>query len=222
MQRAPGLVGVLFGIALALLITLLGPLLLFNPPFVAALQDRHQVADRSFNGQREAVDAATAAILVDIWRDGPFDAELPAGMPVLNDRERSHMHDVSVLVRVLGAVVLLAAIVAAAAGTMLRREPDRLGRVMLTSAGVVGTLALVVAIVLAVAFEPAFLFFHEVFFPPGTYLFEPGSNLIGLFPEAFWFDAALIAGATIVLSALVVVIAGMRLWRGGSPTPSPA
>ena len=208
--------------ALAVLILLAGPLLLFNPPFVFALQDRHDVAERSFQGRDDAVDAVTLRILADIWTDGPFDAELEPGRPLLNERERSHMHDVAVLVRILGGVALLAAVLAGITGTMLRREPRRLGRVMLTAAGTVGSVALVVAIVFAVAFEPAFLFFHKVFFPPGTYLFERGSNLIGLFPGGFWFDAAIVAGTTIVLSALLVVLAGLRLWRGGSPSPLPA
>ena len=56
--------------------------------------------------------------------------------------------------------------------------------------------------VFAVAFEPAFLAFHAIFFPPDSYLFAPGSNLITLFPEGFWFDASLAAGASIVLAAL--------------------
>jgi len=221
MRRAPALVGVLFGTAVALLITLLGPLLLFNPPFVFALQDRHQVAERSFGGRDDAVDAVTASILVDIWTDGAFEAEIDPGRPLLDERERSHMHDVSVLVRILAAIVLVSAIVAAVAGWMLRRERRRLGRIMLVSAGIVGTVAIVLAGTFAVAFEPAFMLFHQLFFPPGTYLFAPGSDLIGLFPEGFWFDAAIAAGATIVLTALVVVAAGLRLWRSGSrPAPT--
>jgi hypothetical protein len=63
----------------------------------------------------------------------------------------------------------------------------------------VGNVGLLLAGTFAVAFEPAFRVFHEIFFPPGTWLFEPGSNLITLFPQGFWFDAALAAGATIIV-----------------------
>ena len=83
----------------------------------------------------------------------------------------------------------------------MRGEPRRVGAVMLRTAGVIGSAALALALTFAVAFEPAFLAFHAVFFPPGTFLFEPGSNLVTLFPEGFWFDASLAAGATIFLSA---------------------
>jgi uncharacterized membrane protein len=85
---------------------------------------------------------------------------------------------------------------------------------MLVAAGVIGAVALGLAIVFAVAFDAAFLAFHEVFFPPGTYLFEPGSKLITLFPNGFWFDASLAAGAAIVVSALVVTFIGLSRWRG--------
>ena len=105
----------------------------------------------------------------------------------------------------------------------MRGEPRRVGAVMLRTAGVIGTAALALALTFAVAFEPAFLAFHAIFFPPGTFLFEPGSNLITLFPEGFWFDASLAAGATIFLSAAIIVaLIGYRLWRGSPPSPLPA
>lgn len=125
------------------------------------------------------------------------------------------MHDVSALVRILAGVVLLAAVIAAICWVWLRGEPRRRGRILLIAGSVVGAAAILLAGTFAVAFEPAFLFFHEIFFPPGTYLFEPGSRLITLFPEAFWFDAALAAGAAIIVTALIVVLVGLRRWRGG-------
>ncbi len=142
--------------------------------------------------------------------------------PLLNEREQSHMHDVARLVRLLAISVVVAAIVAVLSAARMRREPRRVGAVMLRTASVIGAAALALALTFAVAFEPAFLAFHAVFFPPGTFLFEPGSNLITLFPEAFWFDASLAAGATIILSALIVALIGYRLWRGSPQTPLPA
>jgi uncharacterized membrane protein len=84
---------------------------------------------------------------------------------------------------------------------------------MLGGAAIVGGVAVVLALAFVVAFEPTFLAFHAIFFPPDTYLFPPGSQLIALFPEPFWFDAALAAGITIVASATVVSVAGWRLLR---------
>ena len=87
---------------------------------------------------------------------------------------------------------------------------------MLVSAGAVGVAAILLAGTFAVAFEPAFLAFHAIFFPPGTYLFSEGSNLIDLFPEPFWFEAALAAGVTVIATALLVTLVGFVRWRGGT------
>jgi len=219
MRPAPSVVGVAFGVALALVITLLGPLLLFNPAFTSVLQQRHDVAE-AFDVPQADVDRVTTAILVDLATDGPFEAAFEGGQPLLDARERSHMRDVAGLVRLLGVIVLVSVVVAVVAGWRLRREPVRQGKTMVLAAGSVGAAAVMLAIVFAVAFEPAFLFFHRLFFPAGTYLFEPGSNLITLFPEAFWYEAALAAGTTIVLAALVVGILGAMRMRGGAMPPA--
>ena len=213
MQRAPWAVGLFFGAALAVLVLLVGPLLLFNPAFTSVLQQRHGVAD-AFGTSRAEVDRVTGEILGDLYTDGTFDAAFPGDEPLLDARERSHMHDVAALIRALLAVVLVGVVIAAVTGSWLRREPRRQGRIMLVAAGTIGAVALVLAGIFAVAFEPAFLAFHAVFFPAGTYLFESGSNLITLFPDGFWFDASLAAGATIVLAAAIVTLVGFRRWRG--------
>ena len=221
MERAPWFVAVTLGLSLAVVILLAGPLLLFNPPFVSALQQRHEVA-AAFGLPQEAVDRVTTELLVDLFTDGDFESAFAHGPPLLNERERSHMHDVARLVRILAISVIVAAVVAVLSARRMRGEPRRVGAVMLRTAAVIGAAALALALTFAIAFEPAFLAFHAIFFPPGTYLFEPGSNLITLFPEGFWFDASVAAGATILLSALLCALAGYRLWRSGPQTPLPA
>ncbi len=211
----------IFGLSLAVLVSLVGPLLLFNPLFTSALQAKHEVA-AAFGTTRSEVDRVTAEILVDLYADGSFDAAFEGEEPLLDERERSHMHDVAVLVRLLAVVAVVAAVLAAVSGAWLRGERSRLGWLMLLAAGGIGVVAVVLALLFAVAFEPTFLAFHRVFFPPGTYLFEPGSELITLFPQEFWFDAALVAGGAIVLSALLVGLVGLRLRRSPPATPARA
>ncbi len=217
MQRAPRFVAGGLGVSLAIVILLAGPLLLFNPAFTSALQARHGVAEAFGTGQAD-VDRVTTEILVDLLTDGEFGAAFAGGAPLLDARERSHMHDVARLVRILWLVMLLAAAAAIGCAWALRREPHRRGRVMIAASGAVGATAIMLAIVFAVAFEPAFLAFHAIFFPPDSYLFAPGSNLITLFPEGFWFDATLVAGASIVLAALIVVLLGVWQLRRAEPT----
>ena len=216
MDRPAWPIGLAFGLSLAAVILLAGPLLLFNPAFTSALQMRHDVA-ASFGTSQENVERVTTSYLVDIYLDGDFGAALEGDEPLLDSEERSHMADVSRLVRLLGGIAIVAGIVALVTGALRRDEPRRQGRIMLISAGSIGAVALLLAGVFAVAFEPAFLLFHELLFPPGTYLFEPGSDLITLFPEGFWFDAAVAAGAVIVLTAIVVTFIGFRRWRGADP-----
>ena len=141
---------------------------------------------------------------------------------MLDDEERSHMTDVSRLVRLLAGITIVALILAAVTGAWLRHEPRRQGRLMLIAAAAIGSVALLLAGIFAVAFEPAFLAFHELFFPPGTYLFAEGSTLITLFPEPFWFDAALAAGAAIIAVAVAVTVIGLRRWRGDRATTGAA
>jgi integral membrane protein (TIGR01906 family) len=219
MARASWPIGAMFGIALAVMIMLAGPLLLFNPLFTSVLQARHEVP-AAFDTSQAEVDRVTGEMLGDLFVGGSFDAALAGGAPLLNARERSHMGDVSRLVQVLLGVTLAALALAAFTGWRLRGEPRRQGGIMLSAAGAIGVVAIVLALVFALAFDAAFLAFHQVFFPPGTYLFEPGSQLITLFPGGFWFDASLAAGAAIVITALVVALLGFRRWRAAPATPA--
>ncbi len=219
MSRPSGVVAFVYALAVAIVIALAGPLLLFNPWFVSFEQRRSEVVSPVVGfgvDPKRAVDEVTGRILLDLYTHGDFSVSLLGGplgpVPVLTPMERSHMRDVSGLVRPL-AVLLVAAVVGVVVAGSRLRDRRRRGRLLLVAAGAVGAVAIVLAIIFAVAFEPAFLAFHTLFFPPGTYLFGPGSNLIKLFPERFWFESSLAAGATIIAAALLVALRGWRLTR---------
>ena len=203
----------LLAVATAVLVALLAPLALFNPWFVSLLQQRADAA-MLLGATQAQVDAATGTILAHLWLGGDFVVRLtPDGPPLLDAFERSHMVDVSALVRLLAVITIVAVLMAILAGRVLRGRPTAIGGALLAGAGMVGAVAVVVALVFAVAFDAAFLAFHELFFRQGTYLFGPDSNLIRLFPERFWYEASLSAGIFIVASALAVSVAGWRLVR---------
>ena len=211
MSRAPRLVGFVYTVAAATIITLTGPLLLFNPWFVSFEQLRNEAAP-ALGVDQAAVDRVTGTILFDLATRGDFDVSLDGRQPLLDAMERSHMRDVSGLVRILVAV-LAAAILLFAISRAWLRERRRRGRLLMLAAAAIGGVAVVLAIIFAVAFEPAFLAFHALFFAQGTYLFGPDSNLIKLFPEGFWFESSLVAGASIVLAALLIGLLGWRIMR---------
>jgi integral membrane protein (TIGR01906 family) len=213
-ERAPGIAGPAFAVALALAITITGPLALFNPWFTSVQQQRHAVPER-LGTDAQSVARVMDEILADVFAGGDFTVPLHGNEPLLDAEERSHMRDVSDFVRLLVGIDLAALAVVGLSGWMLRREPARRGRLMLLASTSIGAAAIVLAIIFAIAFRPAFLAFHELFFEPGTYLFPADSQLIRLFPEPFWFDAALAAGLVIVIPAVLIGLIGWREMRTG-------
>ncbi|MEP7293205.1 MAG: TIGR01906 family membrane protein, partial [Chloroflexota bacterium] len=128
------------------------------------------------------------------------DLKFPDGSAIYNANELRHMRDVKAVTEVAFSGAAVGGLVAIAAAFYLyRRAQHRLRRALFY--GALFTLALVVAIiVLAVAnWEYFFVTFHELFFQNGTWYFPTSDTLIRLFPEQFWFDAALVIGGITVL-----------------------
>jgi integral membrane protein (TIGR01906 family) len=142
-------------------------------------------------------------MLGDLFTGGDFGESIDGSGPILDPSERSHMQDVGGLVRVLAALEVAALLVLVVTWQWLRRERVRRGRLLLRAAVGVGAGAIVLGAFFALSFEAAFAAFHALFFKAGTWQFGPGSNLIRLFPEPFWFEVSLLAGASIVLSAVL-------------------
>jgi hypothetical protein len=199
-----------FGVAVAAVILLTGPLLLFFPPVVSIEQARHDVP-ALLGADQATVDRATATMLGDLLRDGDFTVSITAsGEPVLDAKERSHMRDVGGVVRGLILAAAIAWLLAAVLWWRLRTDRDARARVMLAAAAAVGVAAVVLGACFALAFDAAFAAFHAIFFAAGTWTFGPDSNLLRFFPEPLWFELALVAGATIVIAALLVAWTATR------------
>jgi hypothetical protein len=214
-RSASSLVVLAFGPAVAAVVLLTGPLLLFLPPVVSVEQARHGVPELLGTDQA-TVDRATASMLGDLLRNGDFRVSIDGEQPVLDDSERAHMRDVGGVVRGLILADLLALVVVLIAGRRLRTEPTRRGRAMLLAAAGIGAAAVVLGAFFALAFDTAFAAFHAIFFAAGSWQFGPDSNLLRFFPQPLWFELALIAGATIVLSALLVILLARRDLRRGA------
>jgi integral membrane protein (TIGR01906 family) len=78
-----------------------------------------------------------------------------------------------------------------------------------------GVTVAVVGVVAAVAFDAAFLLFHQVFFPQGNFLFDPAtSNLLRLYPDWYWQGITFRIGLSFIgLIAAVAVAAAVGLRR---------
>jgi integral membrane protein (TIGR01906 family) len=134
--------------------------------------------------------------------------------------EQQHLADVQ---RVF-TVVTIAALLAVATLLSLLWAVSHAGRVAALRAIRDGALAsailiAVLAALFAVAFEPAFLAFHYLFFPQGNFLFDPAtSNLLALYPEAYWYGVTLRIGVTFVSAmAAIAIAATVALRRRATP-----
>ncbi|MGH2463789.1 MAG: DUF1461 domain-containing protein [Candidatus Limnocylindria bacterium] len=211
-MSAPPRVGLIFAVWVGVLTALTGPLALINPLFIGWLQDRHDVADKLQRSQGE-LDRINGEMVWDILSGGEFDVAFSNGMAVLDESERSHMDDVSRLVRILIILDLVAVAFAAWGGRLLQPETARLGRMLIYGSGTVGVATLAIGAFAVLAWDSAFTLFHELLFPPGTWTFPPDSNLIRLYPPEFWFYAAMVAGFLILASAAALSYAGWRRIR---------
>ncbi len=200
---------ILVGLATAVVIVAVAIAPLLSPPWVAFEQGRAEAA--AWTGFSDGdLRVATDAILADLILGGDFDVTLD-GRPVLNDRERSHMADVRTVFRGLWVLALAGALILAIA----TGRADRGHRWASVRRGALGLVisVVVVGVIGLVAFDQLFEVFHQMFFPAGSYLFDPTTDrLVQLFPFRFWEESATVAGSTIIALALVVAwFAGRRL-----------
>ena len=164
---------------------------------------------------------ATDAILSDLIVGPPaFDVTL-RGTAVLDERERAHMRDVRGVFADFALIALAAALglVAALAFAIRLGHPERAWTAVRNGARGLAAGVIMAGVVVLVAFDAAFEFFHRLFFAGGSYTFDPGTErLVQLFPDAFWSETTLALGALILGLALAVSIVAGRL---GRRRPSP-
>jgi integral membrane protein (TIGR01906 family) len=157
------------------------------------------------------------------------DLTFPDGT-AFNARELRHMRDVKELTTAAFAFAVGAGGLAIAAVAYLwRRAPNNLALALRNGSLLTIGLILLIALLTLAAWDFFFTAFHEIFFADDTWYFLYSDNLIRLFPEQFWFDAAILIGVIAVLAALVTltivrVTAGRKELPASTPhppTPSP-
>ncbi len=133
--------------------------------------------------------------------------------PLYNLRELEHMQDVQDVYQVAWRVwqfsfglILLAVLLFA-----WRRETrPALGNALIAGGLLSASLITLIGLLAVVAWQTWFVAFHQVFFTPGTWSFETSDTLIRLFPEKFWFDAALTSSGLSLLGGLLLAMIGKR------------
>ena len=198
------------GVAAAIVIVAVSIIPFLNPVFVGFEQDRAQA--QAWTGWTTAeLRTVTDAVLSDLILGPPaFDVALD-GTPVLDVRERQHMADVRSVFAAFYVVAAGAALLLAGAFALNRGPRARSvlwGR--LSRAGVwIAVITVVGGAVGVLFFDQAFELFHTLFFPAGSYNFDPGTErLVQLFPYQFWVET------TIAVGTLVVALSLLLWWFG--------
>jgi len=212
-------ISILIGLATAIVIVAIAILPFLTPQWVAFEQGRANAT--AWTGYTtEELRAATDGMLTDLVFGGDFVVEID-GSPVLNEREQGHMADVRTVFRGLWILAIASLVVLAAAS----RRADRAATWRAVRGGAIGLTigVVVVGVIGLVAFDQLFELFHRVFFPAGSYLFDPTTDrLVQLFPFQFWEETAMVVGVVIIAIALgLAVIAGRRAKRYVSAAPVP-
>jgi len=205
------------GLAVAILLITVAIVPFLTPGWVAFEQGRAQAAAWTGYSTSE-LNAATDAILSDLMFGGDFAVEVN-GLPVLNERERAHMNDVRTVFRGLWVLAAISAVVVIAA----TRRHDRSRTWQTVRRGALGLTVGVVVLgaVAVVAFDQLFETFHEIFFPAGSYLFDPRTDrLVQLFPFQFWDETAMAVGVVIIALALALAFLAGRRARRSVASPS--
>jgi integral membrane protein (TIGR01906 family) len=207
--------------AIATPCVIIGAAVLFflNPMWVQFEQDRSDVARISGYTPAQVHDV-TGSILSDLVFGPPNFAATVNGVAVLEPRERSHMVDVRTVLMSLGLVALAATVLLA--GLLVASRGRRwFWRAVGGGASVLVGGVIVVGVAFALFFDQAFEIFHEIFFPPGTYMFDPRTDrLVQLFPDQFWSETSVAIALVVLLLAFLVVLEARRLGR--EPADSPA
>jgi len=196
-------------------------LLFLNPIWVGFEQDRSDVT--RITGYTSAqVHDVTGSILSDLVFGPPDFAAKVNGAAVLDQRERSHMVDVRTVLISLGLVALAATVLLAGLMGASRGKPW-FWRAVTTGASVLIGGVIVVGVAFAFFFDQAFELFHEMFFPPGTYMFDPRTDrLVQLFPDQFWSETSVAIALAVLVLAFLVVLEARQLGREPAESPTVA
>jgi integral membrane protein (TIGR01906 family) len=218
-RRSGGTLGAaVVAVATAAVLVGLTTAVFFNPAWVSFAQGRTDAAALT-GWSPEVLDALTREMVAEVWLGPGTFAQEVAGEPVLNARERSHMLDVRRLVLAFYAFVGLALITLIAMGVATGWRWT-FWRAVARGAGGLAVGAVAVGGAFFLVFDWAFTVFHQIFFAPDTWTFDPlTERLVQIFPRQLWTETT-VALAIVGLSLAVAVwlVAG----RLGRPPREPA
>lgn len=131
--------------------------------------------------------------------------------PLYNQRELKHMQDVQDVFLVTRRIWQLALGLLVVIGFMsLWREQNLLELAQGFKMGglLLAGLVAVIGLLAVITWQVWFVAFHQIFFTPGSWTFNTSDTLIRLFPERFWYDAALTLSGLSLTGGLGITLMG--------------
>lgn len=135
------------------------------------------------------------------------------GSPLFTQRELTHMEDVKAVTHgAFGTLIWGGFSTCGVAALLWYKSMSRYTLRLALIAGLSLTLVVIGAIVMitVAAWDVFFTSFHQLLFESGTWRFYYSDTLIRLFPERFWFDAALLTGGFASTVAFVMLLLAWR------------
>ena len=121
--------------------------------------------------------------------------------------EIAHLRDARAVLYLFVSLAAAAAVLIGAALVRAPRDPRRWRAIARGGAGLAVGVVVLGAFAI-VAFDTAFELFHRIFFPGGNWAFPADSNMIRLYPYAFWQLTA------VALGGLCIILGGATWWIG--------
>lgn len=207
---------VVITLATALVILLINLYLLASPAFIRFEYDKLPAVSGFTQAERLDQALSSLAYLRSSQGIQALQALEHRGAPLYNTRELVHMADVKVVMSYAFAVfwgALALWIVAAIYVLAMQDLRPKLPVYVFRGALLLVLLLAAIGAMALLSFTDFFFLFHRVFFVGDSWLFPATDNLIRLFPESFWVDAAF-GWVLLALLEAVVVGAAAYLWPG--------
>lgn len=204
-------------IALPIILTLISVRVVMTPAFIKFEYNRPGFPEDVYGFTREerlhyaplSLDYLLTGVGIDYLGDLTFND----GYPLFNERELRHMVDVKVVVHAAFTGLMALSLGLVAVGYSLwHGEQTRVELWQGLFNGAVLTISIIIFIIVfaLTAWDAFFTSFHTLFFEQDTWRFAYSDTLIRLFPEQFWFDAALLIGTLTTLGAVGILLVAWK------------
>ena len=138
------------------------------------------------------------------WPPLPETADCPMYQP----RALAHLVDAKQIIKTVFSLAFLLGLTAGGLACLGCRSVDcrlAIRKGLIYGSCLTLTAVAVIAILALTAWDFFFDRFHELFFAAGTWRFAFSDTLIRLFPERFWFDAAIAIGLLSSAAAIIII-----------------